>query len=760
MAKTFCLTKEVADKLKQAAIAGEINIAKMYEMTSLERRAIFEKYVDKESAQFVNGEFENAMVSEQQTALRDWAKNTFNIKEKKTATYTDVLNKIDDLNKRGILTPKNQDAFLSDLVANKLGATVTTEEAGEIAKKAQKMEELASKIDGLGDPNNNPQGQLDYLKARRDMEDYLDSLTPSPKLRVLTSTIARGNMLFRLPSILVNINSNNIEGSIGAVVRRASEHVGKAYNTDQIGKYIRFNTKVFRETGYDLSRMVSLKADRKILGEDVGTSQGKGAIRAIGRWYEDKVFNLTQGLPDVFASSYAFSDRATLAATRMVRGMKLKGTEAKAKSKEIVLDAMNVEPKTEEGKLIREIARIDAERSTNTDKRILAERLLKLRKILNVGDFKFGDMNIPFVKTTANAIQSSIETSGITVPIKAVESTLRMVKLVQGGQGWGESSEEAFRGFGETVTRAGLGMIGAFLVANVINKDDYVGIYPTTLKEQELFRLKNAIPNSIRIKDKYYSLDWFGPLAAPLIGFLTAKKYGTNIPTSAYFYGSGVAYQLLKAPGLDYIRQTLDSLTKTLTSNKMTTPSDVVKQLSNYTVDFVKSRGIPGFLQSIADLTDNVVRDASSKNDILAPIKSVIPGLRQTLPEKKTVFGDTTQTEGWRSIIMGGRSKTAKDSPIVAELDRLQKADQLPSLVDIEKSSSRAKELKAQIGDQQFSVAKQYYGELLKSKIERLINTNTYKRATDEQKKNQIESVKNDSFDKMLKKYHYKKPKN
>jgi hypothetical protein len=749
MANINCITIETANKLKELAKKGQINIAKMYEMTSEQRRTLFEQVVDKDTAIFVNTKFEEAMISENQNALKKWAESTFNTREKKSEGYKDIIKKIDNLREMGILDPKSTDAFLEDLVASKLGVTVTADEAKTINEKSKKLEELY--VEGLGNPNVNPKGQREYFKARRDIEDYLDSLTPSSKLRVVTSTISRGNMLWRLPSILVNINSNNIEGTIATVVRRFAERTIKADNAGEIGKYVKFNANIFLETGFDLSRMQTIESDRKILGEEIGTSQGKGLIRKVGRFYEDVIFNMTQGMPDVIASSIAFSDRATLTATKIARHEGLKGVDAKKRALFLTNDSMLVNPTTLEGEEIRKIAMIDAQRSTNTDTRILAKKTLAFRKLLNVGDFRFGDMQIPFVKTTANAIQSSLETSGITIPIKVIINAIKMVKLVRGGDGWGEASRESFTNFGDTMVRAGLGVFGAWLIANAINKEDYVGIYPTTLKEQELLRMKNAVANSIRIGGKYWSLDWFGALAAPLIGFLNAKKYGYDIPSSAYFYGSGVTYQILKTPGLDYIRQSLDSLQKFLTSTKSTVPSDVSKQIANYMVDFVKSRFVPGFAQSLAELTDNVVRDASTKNDILAPIKSMIPGLRQTLPEKRTVFGETIATEGWNTLIFGGRQKTAVDNNIIKELNRLSDTGLLPALYDIEKKSQRARDLKIQIGNEKFSKAKELYGKRLKIAVNGLIRSTKYIKAEDDEKKDMIDKVNSVEFERMLK---------
>ena len=763
MATKFCLPVVIADEMKKAARLGKFKIADLYDMESKARQDEFATVVDRETAKAINTAFEEAIskktIPAQQRALKAWAEHTFKGKENKPK-FNDVITKINNLEKEGLLTPESEKAFLSDFIEKKLGASITTEEAKFIVEKSKKMEQSFSKIkDNFGIPGVDDKGHMEYLLHRREMDNYLDSLTPSSNLRVITSTIARGNMLLRIASTLVNINSNNIEGAIGAIVRRFSERTIKGDNTQEIGKYIKFNAEIFRKTGYDLSRMVSIESGKKILGEESANSQGKGLVHAAGRWYEDKVFNLSQGLPDNAAASAAFADRSDLMATRLVRHAGLKGENAKKRGLEIIQDSMRIEPQTKEGALVRQISRIDAERSTNTDKRILAEKLLKFRQILNIGDLRFGDMNIPFVKTTANAIQSSLETSGITVAPKAIANMIKMVKLVREGESWGEASKESFSGFGETMVRAGLGTIAAFLIANAVKKEDYVGIYPLSGKERELFGLKNSPANSIRINGKYYSLDWFGPMAAPLIGFLNAKKYGTDIPNSLFFYGQGAGYQILKAPGVDYIYKSIDSLKGYLTSQKGTTPKEIGLDLANYSVDFIKSRFIPGFAQTIAELQDNVVRDTSSKGDILAPLKSVVPVLRQTLPEKRNVFGETTATEGINALIFGGRLKTANESPLLSELDRLSESGNLPSISDVSRTSSRAKDLRVQIGEERFSQAMQVYGSKMKSEMEKIIRSPEYRKSDDEKKQNILDKVKTDQFNIMLKRAGYRKPK-
>lgn len=782
----FCLPIALAEELKAAAKRGEIDIAKMYDMNSAERRALFTKYVDGETAKLINGGFEKAMVSNQKTALKNWAEKTFTGGEKSKVVQKDVFKKINELASDSLLTPKEEKAFLEDLVAQKLGITISPEEGKMIAEKAGKLQELQAKIPAFGDHTQARAEQIEYFKAKREMENYLESLTPSSNMKVATSTIARGNMLFRLGSILVNINSNNIEGAMGAIVRRSQERVVGGLNSDYGAKQSQFHLEVYNKTGYDLTRLTSLDSEKKVLGEDMVHSQGKGTIRAIGRWYEDKVFGLTQGTPDVIAASFAGNDRGNLMSTKMAYSEGLKGEEAKKRALEIFKDASQVEPKTKEGQQVRDSMIIDAERSTNTDKRFLAERALKIRNLLNVGDLRFGDLNVPFVKTTANSIQSALQTAGVTVPVEVPVRLLKMIKLVSsygGGEGfsgfkqnagnkeaWGEASEKAWRGFGETMVRAGIGLLAGWLLANAIKKEDYMGIYPTTEKERELMRLKNATPNSIRINGHWYSLDWFGPLAAPLIGQLTAKKYGNDLPSAAYYYLTGAGYQVLRTPGIDYATQALTGLAKVLTASAKNTYQQTIQDVGNYLVDFTASRSFPQVIADVALLTDNVVRDTSSREDILAPLKGKIPGFmenvpgfkdfnRGTLPEKKTVFGDTTATEGWGALILGGRFKTDTSTPLINELSRLSESGNLPSITDVSKTSIRAKQLKEQIGDEKFSAAMEWYTGQFKGKLTKLINTSTYRRSNDEEKAKQIDKVKADQFDLMLQRYHYRKPK-
>jgi UDP-glucose 6-dehydrogenase len=56
----FCIPKHIAAKLKEAAANGEINIKALYEMNSQQRNEFWKKYVNEETAQFINSGFEKS----------------------------------------------------------------------------------------------------------------------------------------------------------------------------------------------------------------------------------------------------------------------------------------------------------------------------------------------------------------------------------------------------------------------------------------------------------------------------------------------------------------------------------------------------------------------------------------------------------------------------------------------------------------------------------------------------------------------------
>jgi hypothetical protein len=690
----LCIPKKLSAKLLKAAKAGEFTIQDMTEMSSQQRREMLETYIGKDKAKEVNALFEKALVSQQQDALKNWAETVFNTKEKKTQKYKNVMKKINDLDELGMLDVAESDSFMQDLVAEKIGVTVSAAEAKIISEKAAKLDKLAdAKPDNpFGLPN------LEYFKARREMFDYLNSLAPSPKLRVMSSTIARGNMLFSIKSPTTNIVGNTFQGIQQALERRLSSRRLKGTNTDLARQYFKYANKVFKDTGYDVTRMLHIDDTQRTLGEENTQSEGEGKVRKVGRFYEDVVFKTLMAAPDVAFSAAHFGDSANLAASKIAAEEGLKGSAAKKRAAEIFKDATSFDPVSEEAQYVRAQAIADASYATYQNDSYYSTLALAIRSIVNraSGDVRLGDQLMPFVKTPANVIGSGIDAAGVS----AIRATYNLRGALESAR---LGNREPLQGVVRDYVRSGLGFSLAFMISAMFEPDDFIGEYPSNPKEQELLRLQRATPNSLRIGDKWVSLDYFGAVGAPLVGILYARKYGNGLVNTAYKYTQGVGVQILKFPAYEAVRDLFNSFDESI--NKVTDTNKTAEEQTRETlgniavtsVDFLSSRVVPAITYDIGKATDPYVR-RYERDDPLQKLQSKTPVLRNQLPERVDVLGEKVENEGAISqFLFGSRVKTNNDSPVVAELVRLQENNNLPAITDVERTSSKVKAFKSQM---------------------------------------------------------------
>ena len=747
---SYCFTKELADRLQKALRDGKIDIQKLYDMTSQQRRKFFTDITDADAGVKINTAFETAMVSTQKDALKRWAVRTFGDKQtkKRAKSVEEKINRLDEL---GLLTDKNADNFLYDLVATQLGMTVTPEEAGKINTLAQDVQKKGEQLSEFGTPT------LEYFQSKKKLEDYMDSITPSSRLKVATSTIGRGTMLFSIKSPLVNIESNTIQAILTGAERRFLNKQIAGANGTYANEYMKFVNKVYDKTGYDLSRMQSLDDIQRVRGEEVPTTQGEGKIRKIGRFYEDIVFKKLMGKPDVVFSAFHFSDSANLASTKIAKQEGLKGKALEKRALQIFKDATKLNPATPQGLKVREQAIADAEYATYTNQSRASNVALGIRKVLNeaTGDIRLGDQLMPFVKTPANVVQAGIDYSGMLLPFDTALRSINVIQKVRKGDTFNTALQESFDGYLKSAVRAGIGITLSHILASMFDPEDFIGEYPVSQKERELLELQNATPNSVRIGDKWISLDYFGALGTPFVSLMYAKKYGTNTWTSVFNYYVGGGRQLAKIPGLEVGVDVFDLLRKT----KFGEGEDVKKSAVKGTVSYLRARTIPAFIYDIAKATDEYERRID-KDEPMDIIKFGIPTLRQQVNPRINVFGETVKSEGFIStMLFGSRVKTANRTEIVREMERLQSTNNLPSLTDYAITSDRMEQLKEQIGAEKFQQARQDLGAEITARFTRTIKSSKYKRATDEDKAKLLNDQKEEALDRTLRKYRYRKPK-
>ena len=635
------------------------------------------------------------------------------------------------------LNARNAKMYVREALDDIFGTTVSQEEANQIIGKIGEIEKsIVNTLDETGNPS------VQTWQKINEMNNLVESLTPSPALQIATSIVGRGMMLSSIKSPVLNVVSNTENILTEMLIRRAVNSLEGGASFSAVDKnvekdYLAYADDVYRASGYNVSTTEGLDAATVTLGERRISTQGAGKFRAFARGVETGVFKYLMGYPDSRAKDFVFSDTAALEATTIAQNEGLSGEMLSKRATELYRDATRVAPLTEEGMLIREKAMIEANVATYTNDTAFSKFALGIRETLNkvTGNVRLGDQLMPFVKTPANVVALGMEYSiGAAYLIPNLTTVIRDVKA-------GKLSAKSRTAI-KAAVRNGLGVVLAMLIAMALDPDDYTPDYDAlTMSERRLALEKNAVFNSIRIGDKYISLDYFGPLAVPLTAVLSARRRGE---VAWFGYAKGVASQLQKLPGLQEFSETVDAIGRA-TSNK---PEKTVKNLNNALIDFVRARTIPSIVNDLAKSIDTYERETSAGTYDKA--KASIPGIRESLPLKYTTTSKTPrETEpAWSTVLFGARVKTAASNRVIYEIDRLYKKDAKPTITDVTRSGklSELSEAKQQRVRKEF--AKRYYAE-----VYTLIRTRAYRAKDDEQKAAAINKVRRQIIEQLKKTY-------
>lgn len=415
----------------------------------------------------------------------------------------------------------------------------------------------------------------------------------------------------------------------------------------------------------------------------------------------------------------------------------LSGEALSKRATALFKDATRIIPHTEEGQIIRDKAMMEANVTTYTNDTWASKLALGIRETLNKvsGNARLGDQLMPFAKTPANVVALGMEYSiGAAYLIPNLTTVIRDVKA-------GKLSAKSRTAI-KAAVRNGLGVVLAMLIAMALDPDDYTPDYDAlTMSERRLALEKNAVFNSIRIGDKYISLDYFGPLALPLTAVLTARR---KDEVGWFGYAKGVASQMKKTPGLSELKESYDSITRAVSSDW----AESLKNLSNSMIDFIRARTIPSIVNDLAKSIDTYERETSAGTYDKA--KASIPGIRESLPLKYTTTSKTPrETEpAWSTVLFGARVKTAASNRVIYEIDRLYKKGAKPTITDVTRSGklSELSEAKQQRVRKEF--AKRYYAE-----VYTLIRTRAYRAKDDEQKAAAINKVRRQIIEQLKKTY-------
>jgi hypothetical protein len=742
----LCIPRQEANKLKQGLRNGDIDIAKFFEMTSDKRKSVLEKYISKDLAKFVNTQFEKAMVSNRKTAMADWVETTFKGDTQKKKTVMEEINKVTELTNQDIQVDQ-----IEDLITEKLGVTVTEKELKTIDNYSKKMQEVYDKTNGLSD--NVVENYNDYkrfFELQDGLAKYLQSIEPNSRWQIFSSSSGRMIMLMSIKSPILNVGVNTLMKGEASVINRIEALANKTpmingLNGEFATEYVNKNTSLFWNTGYDTSRMEQVSDSKRILGEKKISAEGPGATRKLFRGINWLVGDVLLGTPDAFYASWLFASKANFLSSSIAMKEGFSGGKAKARALEIFKDSTLIYPKTAEGKQVRLAAQDDAKYFTFTNKSWAQKIGKDSRDWLNnvSGPVRLGDATIPFVNTPANVVATMIDATGITSLVNAKGTV----------DAYRNGDTEELRKHLRALYMAGLGWLGAWLIYTLLKPEDYIGPYASySSKEKELIKLKNGVYNSVKIKGRWVSLDYFGPMAMVIAGLMEAKT-GKNLEEKAVNLVVGVSRSTLDIPGIEELGNTI---TGGIEFYNTKNTEKLKRDVENGVVDFFIARTIPALIGDFATILDEYDREARTIGE---KIIRKIPIVREKLQPKITLFGEEIKSTGINQLFFGARYKIAQNNDVTTEFNRLAQNGLLPAISNIQYTSTRVKALKEQIGEEKFNDALIYFGDYFFGEVEDLIKTKKYLQASDEEKQEMINKEKSNALDKMLKYYKYKKPK-
>jgi len=162
---------ETITKFKQGLVSGEIDPAKLSQMSSQERNDLFSKYVGSSNAKAVNAAFESKLLlKNQKQGMITWAKQVSGINP---AARRDIIKRIENM--QTILDPVDEKQFMRDLTQTRLGINVSEQEAKKIADLSKKVSDLEAmrKADKTFESNDI---RLEYGRAVEDLTSYVSDL--------------------------------------------------------------------------------------------------------------------------------------------------------------------------------------------------------------------------------------------------------------------------------------------------------------------------------------------------------------------------------------------------------------------------------------------------------------------------------------------------------------------------------------------------------------------------------------------------------
>lgn len=173
----WCLIPKLAEQFKQGLANGEITPAKLNEMSTEARVEFLEKYVGKENAPQVNKRFERSLLlKNQDAALLRWAKETAGITDAARKRLVEQIEARKAERFERTFNPTEEQAFLGALAEQKIGTSITREEAKAVFDLAKNTEDARAKFNSETGQWSSEQARMQYGAAKVIYDNYVGYL--------------------------------------------------------------------------------------------------------------------------------------------------------------------------------------------------------------------------------------------------------------------------------------------------------------------------------------------------------------------------------------------------------------------------------------------------------------------------------------------------------------------------------------------------------------------------------------------------------
>jgi hypothetical protein len=755
--------QEIVESFRQKSLFGNEEDALMF------KKAINEKIVEIQKEKLTQSV--NAKASRTNSKLN---------KPDSFLERIDKISRIEDFN----------DDLIQEGIEIKLGARLTGDEVKNLIEASNNLGEY---LDFDGNPNElaflpkeqtkgpireyNPK----YANAINEFNKIKDSIVPSSTGDKANSTF-NANLLANLKSPVTNVIANS--ASLTAFMGEAAIKYGAPYRMDVAWDTALKDAGFYSKTGFDVTRAEDINQGIKTFGETLSAfdTTGEGInFEKVLAGVNNIVYTQALGTPDQgFASLVKNTVVFSEAKNRILKdnpNIKIDTPEFNLLWEKTVNDARLFTPKTQLGKDLKNLGVSEANKVTFQEQSVLATFGATQRANINetvkklliekagfsedvASWFKVGTWAVPFVMTAANAIDSGMSYSGVYAGLQGFTS---IVKGIPKAATPGVARNIIFENMKKIEWQKPLvGIPAAIAMASFIPASDYIGSYPNDPNEKRLIELGRATTNSIRVEvpfvgEKWVSLDLLGPIAAPLVGILEAKKTpNVTLMNVMGAYAIGASRQLTQLPALEGMNSLTQSVTegiKTYSESLQAEEGNSVQELStlmgNSLTGFIASRFIPSLVGDVGEAFDETKRttDTGQFNVYginLDPAAIKIPGLREQLPEKQDVFGEDIKTEGVSQIFFGARVKTPSDDKVILELEKMRSEGETKTPTDY--IGKKAKQY-YNIPDNKIPEEKTAYGNQMYDAYKELIESSDWNSLTLQDKIDSLSKVESDVKD-------------